>query len=165
MTTFFSIYYLIGVMIDMTSYLTSIEKAALESVMDNMHETFARTIFAYKESQKVIVSTDPNFNFLYNNVKGVKQIVNKAQFKSLQARVLYMDKQSEASYDSQVGSQIKVSHDIGEVRIKLDTEGYSYFKDAKRVEIDGRLMFKVTDVKKHGLFKPRFFTYYLRPTD
>ena len=42
-----------------------------------------------------------------------------------------MDKQSEASYDSQVGSQIKVSHDIGEVRIKLDAEGYSYFKDAK----------------------------------
>ena len=64
-----------------------------------------------------------------------------------------MDKQTEASYDSQVGSQIKVSHDIGEVRIKLDAEGYSYFKDAKRVEIDGRLMFKVTDVKKHGLFK------------
>lgn len=149
----------------MASYLTNNEKAALESVMDNVHETFARTIFAYKESQKVIVSTDPNFNFLYNNVKGVKNIVNKTQFKLLKARVLYMDKQNEVSFDSQVDSQIKVSHDIGEVRIKLDSDGYNYFKDAKRVEIDGRLMFKVTDVKKHGLFKPRFFTYYLRPTD
>jgi len=26
-------------------------------------------------------------------------------------------------------------------------------------------MFKVTDVRKHGLFRPKFFTYYLRPTD
>jgi len=149
----------------MTSYLNNTEKMALESVMDNMHETFARTIFAYKDSKKIIVSTDPNFNFLYNNVRGVKKIINKTQFKSLQARVLYMDKQNEVTFDSQVDSQIKVSHDIGEVRIKLDAEGYSYFKDAKRVEIDGRLMFKVTDVKKHGLFRPRFFTYYLRPTD
>ena len=56
----------------MPSYFNSEEKEALESVMQNMHDTFARSIFAYKESQKVIVSTDPNFNYLYNNVKGVK---------------------------------------------------------------------------------------------
>jgi len=149
----------------MSSYLSSSEKDAYEQVMQNMHETFARTIFAYKESKKVIVSTDVNFNYLYNNVKGVKTQVNKAQFKSILARVLYMDKQNEVTFDAQVSSQIKVSHDIGEVRIKLDSEGYEYFKDAKRVEIDGRLMFKVTDVKKHGLFRPKFFTYYLRPTD
>lgn len=149
----------------MPSYFNAQEKEALESVMQNMHDTFARSIFAYKESQKVIISTDPNFNYLYNNVKGVKQVLNKTRFKAIQARIMYMDKQSEVSYDADVGAQIKVSHDIGEVRIKLDAEGHEYFKDAKRVEIDGRLMFKVTDVKKHGLFSPKFFTYYLRPTD
>lgn len=149
----------------MPSYLNPQQKAAYEAVMQNMHETFARTIYAYKDSKKVIVSTDPNFNFLYNNVKGVSTTLKQSQFKALSARVLYMDKQNEITFDSQVNSQIKVSHDIGEVRIKLDAEGYDYFKDAKRVEIDGRLMFKVTDVKKHGLFKPKFFTYYLQPTD
>ena len=149
----------------MSSYLNSQQKAAYEAVMQNMHDTFARTIYAYKDSKKVIVSTDPNFNFLYNNSKGVSTTLRQTQFKSLAARVLYMDKQNEITFDSQVNSQIKVSHDIGEVRIKLDTEGYEYFKDAKRVEIDGRLMFKVTDVKKHGIFRPKFFTYYLQPTD
>jgi hypothetical protein len=133
--------------------------------MQNMHDTFARTIFAYKDSKKIIVSTDPNFNFLYNNVKGVKKEISRTQFKTISARVLYMDKQNEVSFDSQVDSQVKLHHDIGEVRIKLDAEGHEYFKDAKRVEIDGRLMFKVTDVKRHGLFSPKFFTYYLRPTD
>lgn len=133
--------------------------------MQNMHDTFARTIYAYKDSKKVIVSTDVNFNYLYNNVKGVKTQISKTQFKAISARVLYMDKQNEVSFDSQVDSQVKLHHDIGEVRIKLDAEGYEYFKDAKRVEIDGRLMFKVTDVKRHGLFTPKFFTYYLRPTD
>lgn len=149
----------------MPSYFNSEEKEIFESVMQNMHDTFARSIFAYKESKKIIISTDPNFNYLYNNVRGVKQVLNKTQFKAIKARIMYMDKQSEVSYDADVGAQIKVSHDIGEVRIKLDAEGHDYLKDAKRIEIDGRLMFKVTDVKKHGLFSPKFFTYYLRPTD
>lgn len=149
----------------MPSFLSPEEKAQYEAVMQDMHDTFARSIFAYKDSKKIIVSTDPNFNYLYNNVKGVSNIIRKTQFKLLNARILYMDKQTEVNFDAEVNSQVKVSHDIGEVRIKLDAEGDSYFKDAKRVEIDGRLMFKVTDVRKHGLFRPKFFTYYLRPTD
>jgi len=149
----------------MASFLSGAQKAEYEAVMQNMHDTFSRTIYAYKDSQKVIVSTDVNFNYLYNNVKGVSQVVRKSQFKAISARVLYMDKQKEVMFDSEVDSQIKVQHDIGEVRIKLNAEGYAYFKDAKRVEIDGKLFFKITDVKKHGLFKPKFFTYYLRPTD
>ena len=149
----------------MASFLSAAQKAVYEAVMQDMHDTFARSIYAYKESQKVIVSTDPNFNFLYNNVKGVNQIVRKTQFQKLDARVLYMDKQKEVMFDAEVNSQIKVQHDIGEVRIKLDYEGYSYFKDAKRVEIDGRLFFNITDVRPHGLFRPKFYTYYLRPTD
>ena len=149
----------------MPSFLSPEEKAQYEAVIQDMHDTFARSIFAYKDSKKIIVSTDPNFNYLYNNVKGVSNIIRKTQFKLLNARILYMDKQTEVNFDAEVNSQVKVSHDIGEVRIKLDAEGDSYFKDAKRVEIDGRLMFKVTDVRKHGLFRPKFFTYYLRPTD
>jgi hypothetical protein len=149
----------------MPSYLNSDERKQYEEVMQNMHDTFARTIYAYKESLKLIVSTDPNFNFLYNNVKGVSQSIRKSQFKPIKARISYMDKQNEITYDAQVDSQIKVTQNIGEVRIKVDQEGNGYFKDAKRVEIDGRLFFKITDVKKHGLFAPKFFTYYLQPAD
>ena len=149
----------------MPSYLNSDQKKEYESVMQNMHDTFARSIFVYKESLKVIVSSDPNFNYLYNNVKGVKQTVRKSQFKQIKARISYMDKQTEINLDAEVDSQIKVSQAIGEVRIKIDREGHEYFKDAKRVEIDGRLFFTVTDVKKHGLFGTNFFTYYLRPAD
>ena len=151
--------------ITMPSYFNSEDKEVLELVMQNMHDTFARSIFAYKESKKVIISTDPNFNYLYSNVRGVRQTINKTRFKVIKARIMYMDKQTENNYDANVASQVKTQHDVGEVRVKLDAEGYEYFKDAKRVEIDGRLMFKITDVKKHGLFSPKSFTYYLSPTD
>ena len=61
----------------MPSYLNSNQKKEYESVMQDMHDTFARSIFVYKESLKVIISSDPNFNYLYNNVKGVKQTIRK----------------------------------------------------------------------------------------
>ena len=147
----------------MAAFLSSEEKKKLESVMQELHATFARSIYAYKESQKVIVSTDPNFNYLYNNVKGVSQILRKSQFKAIKARIQYMDRDNTTMYDSEADAQIKVESAVGEVRIKVDAEGNEYFKDAKRVEIDGRMFFKVSDVKKHGLFSPKFFTYYLKP--
>lgn len=148
----------------MASILSSEQKKALEAVMESMHDTFARSIFAYKEAQKLILSTDENFNYLYNNVKGVSQILKKSQFKAIKARIEYMDRNNTSMYDSQVDAQIKVEGPVGEVRIKVDQEGNDYFKDTKRVEIDGRMFFKITDVKKHGLFSPKYFTYYLKPS-
>ena len=53
----------------MSSYLSSNQKQQFEAVMQKMHDTFSRTIFAYKDAKKIIVSMDPNFNFLYNNAK------------------------------------------------------------------------------------------------
>jgi len=147
----------------MPSYLSSDQKKVFEGIMQNMHDTFARSIFAYKESQKLILSTDPNFNYLYNNVKGVSQILRKSQFKAIKARIQYMDRDNTTMYDNEADAQIKAQGPVGEVRIKVDEEGNEYFKDAKRVEIDGRMFFKVSDVKKHGLFTPKYFTYYLKP--
>jgi hypothetical protein len=147
------------------SYLSSSQKQLFENAMQKVHDTFARSIFVYKESLKVIVSTDANFNYLYNNVKGVSQTVRKSQFSVITARIHYMNKQDEVSFDGEANSQLNLTQNVGEVRIKVDTEGYKYFKDAERVEIDGRMFFKVTDVRKHGLFSPKYFTFYLQPSD
>lgn len=147
------------------SYLSSSQKQLFEEAMQKVHDTFARSIFVYKESLKVIVSTDPNFNYLYNNVKGVSQTVRKSQFNVITARIHYMNKQDEINFDGEVNSQLNITQNVGEVRIKVDAEGYKYFKDAQRVEIDGRMFFKVTDVRKHGLFSPKYFTFFLQPSD
>ena len=147
------------------SYLSSAQKQQFEDAIQKVHDTFARSIFVYRESLKVIVSTDPNFNYLYNNVKGISQTVRKSQFSLIQARIHYMDKQDEIGFDGQVNSQLNITQNVGEVRIKVDLDGYKYFKDAERVEIDGRMFFKVSDVRKHGLFSPKYYTFYLQPSD
>ena len=105
--------------------------------MANMHDTFARSVIAYKDSKKVIISTNADYNYLYRNVKGdaTKSITNQVQFKTFKARVLYEDKQREELVDGEAKSTIKVQRAVGEVRLKVDLTGYNYIKDAKRIEI------------------------------
>jgi len=151
----------------MSSYITDAIKAQYETVMQNMHDTFARPVLAYKDSRKVVISTNADYNYLYNNVRGdaTKSIKNQVQFQTFEARILYEDKQREELVDGAANSSMKVQRPVGEVRMKVDKTGYDYIKDSKRIEIDGALFYKATDVRRHGLFSPKFFTYYLRPTE
>ena len=49
----------------MGSLINNIDKESLESVFDDIHDTFARDIKFIKDAQKIILSTDPNYNYLY----------------------------------------------------------------------------------------------------
>jgi hypothetical protein len=151
----------------MANLISDEQRAYLESMIDNMHDTFARDIVVNREATKVIISTDPNYNFLYKNVNGdfTKSTKYTAQYKTLKARILYEDKQREQNFDGEVDSQIKVNRPMGQVRIKLNKEGYDYFKGAKRVDLDGMRFYIDSTVRPHGLFSPKYYTFYLRPVE
>lgn len=150
----------------MGSLISDSDKERFQSVFDNIHDTFARDIKFIQDATKVILSTDPNYNYLYNNTKGqissIKYKITEATFK---ARILYVGKQNEDLFDGETGAQIKVDKHIGEVRIKVDAEGYSYLKDTKRCEFDGRKFSIISDEMPHGLFTPHFYTFYLKAID
>jgi len=141
-------------------------KEDLQSVFKNIHDTFARDIKFIKDATKVILSTDPNYNYLYNNTKGeissIKYKITEATFK---ARIMYVGRQNEDLFDGETSAQIKVDKHVGEVRIKVDSEGYAYLKDAKRCEFDGRKFSVISDEMPHGLFTPHFYTFYLKAVD
>lgn len=150
----------------MSSLISDSDKERFESVLDDLHDTFARDIKFIKEAQRVILSTDPNYNYLYKNVRGsvtsIKRDVVEATFK---ARILYVGRQNEDVFDREVGAQIKVEKHVGEVRIKVDKTGYEYLKGTKRCEFDGRKFSVVSDEMPHGLFSPRYYTFYLKAVD
>lgn len=141
-------------------------KEDLQSVFNSIHDTFAREIKFIKDATKVILSTDPNYNYLYNNTRGqissIKYKITEATFK---ARILYIGRQNEDLFDGETSAQIKVDKHVGEVRIKVDAEGYAYLKDTKRCEFDGRKFSVVSDEMPHGLFSPHFYTFYLKAVD
>lgn len=150
----------------MGSLISDSDKEAFQSVFDDIHDTFAREIKFIKDAKKVILSTDPNYNYLYNNVKGqVSSVKYNIIEKTFKARILYIGRQNEDLFDAEAGAQIKVDKHVGEVRIKVNAEGYSYLKDTKRCEFDGRKFTVITDEMPHGLFVPHFYTFYLKPVD
>ena len=150
----------------MGSLISDSDKERFQSVFDDIHDTFARPIKFIQDATRVILSTDPNYNYLYNNVSGqVASVKYKITEKVFKARILYIGRQSEDAFDAEAGAQIKVDKHVGEVRIKVDAEGYSYLKGTKRCEFDGRKFSVISDEMPHGLFSPYFYTFYLKPVD
>jgi hypothetical protein len=74
-----------------TSLLSASEKEQLNQVIDDVHETFARTITVYKEASEVVIITDPNFNPLYNTAGQTTSIINTPIYKQFKARIHYND--------------------------------------------------------------------------
>ena len=146
------------------SLIDDANKEDMESVMRSIHNTFARDIKFIKDAKRVILSTDPNYNYLYRSVRGsVSTIKREITEKIFKARVLYVGRQEEGLFDSEANAQIKVEKNVGEVRLKVDAVGHAYLKETKRVELDGRLFTISSDERPHGLFTPQFYTFYLKP--
>jgi hypothetical protein len=156
----------LGVKNIMGSLINDDGKESMESVFDDIHDTFARDIKFIKDAQRVILSTDPYYNYLYKNVRGsVTSITRKIVEATFKARILYMGRQNDEAFDGEAGAQIKVEKHVGEVRIKVGPDGYSYLKETKRCEFDGRKFSVISDEMPHGLFSPRYYTFYLKAVD
>jgi len=150
----------------MGSLINDATKAAMESAMKDVHDTFSRDIICIKDANRVILSTDPNYNFLYKNVQGaVTSVKREINSKTIKARILYIGRQNEELFDGQTAAQIKIEQVVGEVRIKVEKEDYLYLKGTKRVEFDGRVFTMTSDERPHGIFAPHFYTFYLKPID
>ena len=62
----------------MAEFLSSSERASIASNLLDLHDTFGRDIVVYKEAQKVIISTDPSYNYLYNTASSANKTIENA---------------------------------------------------------------------------------------
>ena len=136
--------------------ISGIERATVAANLLDLHDTFGRDIVVYKEAQKVIVSTDPNFNYLIRNRRSFhSQACRISLFsKVFKARIRY-DSDRSLEYFGEAGDSSKSQADPDGsrlVRIKLKAEDYAYIKEAKRIELDGRMFHVDSDPRAHGLF-------------
>jgi hypothetical protein len=152
----------------MVEFLSPSDRADIAANLLNLHDTFGRDIIVYKEAQKVIISTDPNYNYLYNTAGAQTNSVENVPVKKVfKARIRY-DTDRSLEYFGDTDAQVKVSKPDANsmVRIKLKIEDYQYIKDAKRIELDGRMFHVESDPRAHGLFdEVQFYTLFLRPTE
>ena len=147
-----------------TNLISASERTALNAVIDDVHETFAREITVFKEASQIVIITDPNFNPLYNTAGQTTSYVNTPVYKTFKV-IIYYNNDIDKKYWSESGlaSQIKLEAVVGSVRIKMRADDYDYIKDARRFDLDGKRFVLNSSFRPHGLFDNQYYTLYLKP--
>lgn len=146
----------------MAGFLSENQKNNIKSIIDQIHDTFAREITVFKIGQRTAISSSPTYNALYRQQSSNTSTteVSKAFF----ARIKYVDMNEELLKNPNPG-QDKIIMPTGVVKIKVNLEGFNYVKEAKRVELDGRRFSIKSDGKPLGMFGPQYYEFILTPLD
>jgi len=146
----------------MPSLLSQAEKDAYSLPFQDLHDTFSRQIVYFKEPDKVVISTDVNYNPYYDNIDESVEYIFQSGV--ISARILY-NKDVNQDYSTPLGGNKEsfryVSPD-GFARIKIRKEDYAVFEDAINITFDGLEFENEKTPRPHGLFQPNFLTLYLK---
>lgn len=146
-----------------TSYIPDSLKAELQGIIDNMHETFSRTITVFEEGEKVLISASPTYNGVYGRTNtGGRSVQKTVVSHEIKARIHYINaKEDTLSEDSQAD----ISLIDGSVKITVDPTGFELLKEAKRCEFEGRRYEITSRGNPTGIMGPQYYHFYLKPLD
>ena len=148
----------------MSSLISEGQKAALQGVMLDLHDTWKLPFQAYKEQKKVILSHNPNYSSAYKNPQGLTNSTPVS--KTIWARLYYVPKGLEVASPN-ISNQDALRLALAEIqlRIKIVKEDYEFLKDAERIEVEGQIYTIHSAERPHGLFNAQFYTIYLKRVD
>lgn len=138
-------------------------KIYLEGVIDNIHDTFKRPLWALKENEVTIISTNPTFNSIYKTVADNSQDNKTEQLvkQDFYCRIFYYN-QFNRPININDSSVLGLETTVGRVRIKCDNEAYEFIKGSKRLSFDG-YMFEIMSVARPvGLFNQARWEFHLK---
>ena len=150
-----------------TSLISDAQKTTIKAIIDDIHETFARTIVVYEDGERVLITT-PNstYNGIYGKIEGGGTSVSRTVVShNIKARIKYIDAKDESLADGQINSQLDISLINGSVRITVDGAGYDILREAKRCEFEGRKYEIVSKGQPTGIFGPQYYHFFLKPLD
>jgi hypothetical protein len=152
----------------MPSLLSDSIKTQAESLRSDIFDTFARPIVVSTTPTKVIISTDENYNFAYENPDGVGQedyVEYTPKSATIQACIQY-DKSLDRLFANKFGSaneDIRITTNDGYVRVKISKADYDeYIGDAINFQFDGWDFERDRTPRPHGMFAPKFYTLFLK---
>lgn len=148
-----------------SSYISAAQKDYINTIFDNVHETFARQITVYMNPQIVVLTASPTFNALYGT--DLPTAANPPEYTvksyTFKARIHYMSQ--EQSIFPGAEAQQRIVYPVGTIKIKVPANAFDYLKEAKRVEFEGRRYSIVSDYKPFGIFGPKYYSFILSPID
>ena len=139
------------------------DKALFQGVFDDIHDTFKRPIWTYKDSEVTIISSNPTYNSIYQaaanpSEENVQINLVKQEF---YCRIFYYN-QFNRPINVNDSSVLGLETTVGRVRIKCDNAAYEFIKDSKRFEFDG-YKFEIASVARPvGLFNQARWEFHLK---
>ena len=149
-----------------TSYISATLKTQLQGIIDNVHETFARTITVYEEGERVLIAASSTYNNVYGKTNNGNTSVSRTSVShSIKARIKYINAKDESLADGEINSQPDIDLINGSVRITVDESGFAILKEAKRCEFEGRKYEIASKGSATGILGPQYYHFFLKPLD
>jgi len=149
-----------------TSLISDSQKTAIKSIIDDIHETFARNITVYKDGVKILIASSQEYNGIYGKTySGESSTSTTSESHTVKARIKYINANEQSVSDGQINSQFGIEVVDGSVRITVDASGFNILKEAKRCEFEGGKYEIVTKGNPTGIFGPQYYHFYLKPIE
>jgi hypothetical protein len=150
----------------MPSLVSESEDNTFRSAMTDLHDTFAKDIVIYSTRSRVVISTNPNHNFLYNTGPNQSQTVDEVVKTTGKARIHYkrelklVDLKGITNQD-----QINTSQKEWDVKLIVTEDLKTLIEKCERVEFNGEIFKVHTDGRPHGVVSYQFYNFYLKALD
>ena len=143
----------------MPSLISDAEKLLLGNEFNDLHDTFSRPVIAWKTPQRVVVSSDLSYNFLYNDQESIEvaYIPVSGQF---DCRIEWQDHSKMMGW-GEIREEIRGNL----CRVKAKKDFVDFISDAEKIEIDGRPVQSMGTNRPHGLFNIDFYTLFFKESE
>lgn len=144
----------------MASFVSDEEKLVLGNVFNNIHDTFSRPVVVWKTPERIVVSSDVNYNFLYHEQDQSLEVNYVPISGIFDCRIQWQDPSKMLGWP-----EIKEEVRGNICRIKAKKEMVDFMSNHEKIEIDGRPVQSLGTNKPHGLFKNDFYTMFFRESE
>lgn len=153
----------------MPSFLSDSLKTVVKNAYASFHDSFVRSVTAFKIGQKIALSSSPTYNAFYRQNATANNLTEQSETFNARIRYVKMEEEffTESDGSSMTSNTSKVILPAGSVELKVDSTGYDYIKDAKRIEFDNKRFAIKHNPRPIGFFDAvtDYWEFLLIPTD
>jgi hypothetical protein len=140
------------------NYFNTSQKTAYSKVFYDLHDTFARDIVVFQYPKATLISSQPEYNFLY-----AEQSDTDIQYTPVSGTFPAVIKWNQA-YKVNDAQDIRPTILGNYCRLKVKADALQFINGSRgqRIEVDGRAVNWIGSSEVHGLFTGDFYHIYLK---
>lgn len=140
------------------NYFNKAQKTAYSKVFYDLHDTFARNIVVFQHPKATLISSQPEYNFLYAEQSDAD--IEYTPVSGVFSAVIKW----ENAYKVNDARDIRPTILGNYCRLKVKADALQFISGSRgqRIEVDGRPVNWIGSSEVHGLFTGDFYHIYLR---